>query len=110
MLGLLIFQPPTFHFFHIPLAKIGTTETTTAILFVSGAGCSGKTTFLKQLRIVYDNGYTEKERKAFKSIIYENIRRSMVRIVEGMEEIGLAFESDQLITKVCKMDGNGVEM
>lgn len=34
----------------------------------------------------------------------------MVRIVEGMEEIGLAFESDQLITKVCKMDGNGVEM
>lgn len=68
-------------------------------LLILGAGCSGKTTFLKQLRIVYDNGYTEKERKAFKSIIFENIRRSMVRIVEGMEEIGLAFESDQLITK-----------
>ena len=68
--------------------------------FILGSGCSGKTTFLKQLRIVYDNGYTEKERKAFKPIIYRNIRRAMVRIIEGMEEIGLTFESEELKTKV----------
>jgi len=68
-------------------------------LLVLGSGCSGKTTFLKQLRIVYDNGYTEEERKAFKPIIYKNIKTAMVRIVEGMEEIGLTFESDELKTK-----------
>ena len=49
---------------------------------------------------MYDNGYTEEERKAFKPIIYKNIKTAMVRIVEGMEEIGLTFESDELKTKV----------
>lgn len=68
-------------------------------MLILGAGCSGKTTFLKQLRIVYDNGYTEQEREEFKSIIYENVRRAVVQLIEGMEEMGLIFESDQLRTE-----------
>ena len=72
----------------------------TSVLISLGSGCSGKTTFLKQLRIVYGNGYTEKERKGFKPIIYKNIRRAIARIVEGMEEIGLTFENDELKLEV----------
>ena len=49
---------------------------------------------------MYGNGYTEKERKAFKPIIYKNIRRAIARIVEGMEEIGLTFENDELKLEV----------
>ncbi|KAJ7390356.1 hypothetical protein OS493_025607 [Desmophyllum pertusum] len=52
--------------------------------------------FLKQLRIVYGDGYTEKERRGFKPIIYTNVRRAIIRILEAMEEIGLTFESEEL--------------
>ena len=52
---------------------------------------------------MYDNGYTEQEREEFKSIIYENVRRAVVQLIEGMEEMGLIFESDQLRTEVCTL-------
>ncbi|CAH3117131.1 unnamed protein product [Porites lobata] len=68
-------------------------------ILILGSGCSGKTTFLKQLRIVYDNGYTEEERKAFKPIIYKNISSAIANIVKGMDEIGLTFENNDLRTK-----------
>lgn len=73
------------------------------ITFIAGAGCSGKTTFLKQLQIVYDNGYTEEERIGFKAIIYGNIRRAVIQLIEGMKEMGLVFESDKLTTEVCSL-------
>nr|XP_058953948.1 guanine nucleotide-binding protein G(t) subunit alpha-2-like [Pocillopora verrucosa] len=68
-------------------------------LLILGSGCSGKTTFLKQLRILYGDGYTEKERKEFKPVIYGNVRRAMIRILEAMEEIGLTFANEELSTK-----------
>ncbi|PFX27361.1 Guanine nucleotide-binding protein G(t) subunit alpha-2 [Stylophora pistillata] len=68
-------------------------------LLILGSGCSGKTTFLKQLQILYGEGYTEKERREFKPVIYGNVRRAMIRILEAMEEIGLTFEIEELNTK-----------
>ncbi|KAL9982674.1 hypothetical protein ACROYT_G004745 [Oculina patagonica] len=68
-------------------------------LLILGSGCSGKTTFLKQLRIVYGDGYTVKERREFKPIIYTNVRRAMIRILEAMEEIGLTFDNEELKTE-----------
>lgn len=68
-------------------------------MLILGAGCSGKTTFLKQLQIVYDNGYTEEERIGFKAIIYGNVRRAVIQLIEGMNEMGLVFESDKLTTE-----------
>ena len=73
--------------------------------FLLGSGCSGKTTFLKQLRILYGDGYTEKERKEFKPVIYGNVRRAMIRILEAMEEIGLTFTNEELSTKVIQCCG-----
>ena len=73
--------------------------------FLLGSGCSGKTTFLKQLRILYGDGYTEKERKEFKPVIYGNVRKAMIRILEAMEEIGLTFTNEELSTKVIQCCG-----
>ena len=73
----------------------------TELFYPLGSGCSGKTTFLKQLRIVYGDGFTEKERREYKPIIYSNVRRAMVRILEAMNEIGLTFETEELKTGVC---------
>lgn len=42
-------------------------------LLLLGAGESGKTTFTKQIRILYLNGYTTAQLTEFKAVIYNNI-------------------------------------
>ena len=52
---------------------------------------------------MYDDGFAEKERREFKPIIYSNVRRAMVRILEAMDDIGLTFENEELKTGVRKI-------
>jgi len=37
-----------------------------------GAGESGKSTILKQMKLIHDGGYSKEEREAFKEIIFSN--------------------------------------
>jgi len=53
---------------------------------------------------VYGDGFTEKERRDFKPIIYSNVRRAMIRILEAMDEIGLTFENEELKTGVLNKE------
>ena len=57
-----------------------------------GSACSGKTTFLKQLRILYDGGFSDMERREFKPIIFENVKRATTVILEGMRDVDLSLE------------------
>ncbi|KAK3723793.1 hypothetical protein QZH41_007102 [Actinostola sp. cb2023] len=59
-----------------------------------GSGGSGKSTFIKQLRIVYDNGYNEDERRGFRAIIYRNIYDNVCKITRGIEKLGLQFQDE----------------
>jgi guanine nucleotide-binding protein subunit alpha len=38
----------------------------------TGAGESGKSTILKQMKLIHDGGYSKEEREAFKEIIFSN--------------------------------------
>lgn len=44
---------------------------------------------------MYGDGFIEKERREFKLIIYSNVRRVMICILEVMEEIGFIFENEE---------------
>ncbi|KAL2916670.1 hypothetical protein HK105_203784 [Polyrhizophydium stewartii] len=55
-------------------------------LLVLGSGDSGKTTFMKQIRIIHGGGYQEYERKAFREHIIENIRDSILRLIAGVKQ------------------------
>jgi len=46
------------------------------LLFL-GAGGSGKTTLFKQLQYIHGGGYQQRERKQFRSQIYEQIMENM---------------------------------
>ena len=46
-------------------------------LLLLGAGESGKSTILKQMRLIHDQGYSVKDREAFKEIIFSNTIQSM---------------------------------
>lgn len=64
-------------------------------------GNSGKSTILKQMRIIHGSNYTENERKQFKSVIVMNILDSTQRLANAMKEIfNLEFEDKENEEKI----------
>lgn len=60
-------------------------------MLLLGAGESGKSTILKQMKLIHDGGYSRDEREAFKEIIFSNTVQSMRVILEAMDEMGIAL-------------------
>uniref|UniRef100_A0A5S6QA42 Guanine nucleotide-binding protein G(s) subunit alpha n=1 Tax=Trichuris muris TaxID=70415 RepID=A0A5S6QA42_TRIMR len=56
-------------------------------LLLLGAGESGKSTIVKQMRILHINGFNERERREKVTDIRRNIRDSILVIVRSMEEL-----------------------
>ncbi|KAJ1957485.1 guanine nucleotide-binding protein subunit alpha [Dispira parvispora] len=56
-------------------------------ILLLGAGESGKSTILKQMKLINDGGYSTEERESFKEIIFSNIVQSMRVILEAMENM-----------------------
>jgi len=52
-------------------------------LLLLGAGESGKSTVAKQMKIIHLNGFTDEERKDFRSIIWSNVVGSMRVLIEA---------------------------
>lgn len=65
-------------------------------MLLLGAGESGKSTVLKQMKLIHHGGYNEQERESYKEIIYSNTVQSMRAILEAMPalEIELAPQND----------------
>ena len=53
----------------------------------TGAGESGKSTILKQMKLIHEGGYSSDERESFKEIIFSNTVQSMRVILEAMESL-----------------------
>ncbi|KAM8984050.1 LOW QUALITY PROTEIN: guanine nucleotide-binding protein subunit alpha-14-like [Ara ararauna] len=54
-------------------------------LLLLGTGESGKSMFIKQMRIIHGSGYTEEDRKGFTKLVYQNIftlMQAMIRAVD----------------------------
>lgn len=56
-----------------------------------GAGESGKSTLLKQMKLIYDGGFTNEEKEAYKEIIYNNSVQSIQVLLEAMENLGISL-------------------
>ncbi|KXS08923.1 guanine nucleotide binding protein, alpha subunit, partial [Gonapodya prolifera JEL478] len=63
-------------------------------MLLLGAGESGKSTILKQMKLIHDNGYSNDEREAFKEIIFSNTIQSMRVILEAMDHLGIKLEKE----------------
>ncbi|CAO3677987.1 unnamed protein product [Rhizopus stolonifer] len=64
-------------------------------MLLLGAGESGKSTILKQMKLIHDGGYSRDEREAFKEIIFSNTVQSMRVILEAMESMGITLAAPQ---------------
>ncbi|OQV08872.1 hypothetical protein CLAIMM_13086, partial [Cladophialophora immunda] len=60
-------------------------------ILMLGAGDSGKSTVLKQLKLINGGGYSVDERWCFKAIIFTNIVQAMQAILEAMDVFGIPF-------------------
>ena len=57
----------------------------------AGTGESGKSTFIKQMRIIHGNGYNEADRQGFKKLVFQNIYTAMHSLLGGMETLHIEF-------------------
>ena len=60
-----------------------------------GAGESGKSTILKQMRIIYSEGFAMTERKEVRQVIFSNMIVAFKIIAEEMRELGIEYESKE---------------
>ncbi|KAL0574068.1 Guanine nucleotide-binding protein alpha-2 subunit [Marasmius crinis-equi] len=58
-------------------------------ILLLGSGESGKSTVVKQMRIIHNNGFTDKERKAFRPIVCRNALESAHAIILAMRKLNI---------------------
>ncbi|KJE89708.1 guanine nucleotide-binding protein G(q) subunit alpha [Capsaspora owczarzaki ATCC 30864] len=74
-------------------------------LLLLGAGESGKSTIVKQMRIIHGEGYSAKDCAEFKNIIYDNIVKSMQTLVIQAEKFELPLQHPELADKLKEYEG-----
>jgi len=58
---------------------------------IAGTGESGKTTFIKQMRIIHGNGFLDKERKQFTKNVFQNIFMAMQSMISAMDTLRIPY-------------------
>lgn len=58
-----------------------------------GAGESGKTTVLRQMRLIYAKGFDKHERLEWIPVIFDNVVQSFRTISKAMAELDCTFDS-----------------
>ncbi|KAG7241168.1 hypothetical protein INR49_025911 [Caranx melampygus] len=66
-------------------------------LLLLGTGESGKSTFIKQMRIIHGNGYTEADRKGFTRLVFQNIVTAIQALINAMRTLQIEYIDDQNI-------------
>uniref|UniRef100_A0A8C2YS29 Guanine nucleotide-binding protein G(i) subunit alpha-1 n=2 Tax=Chinchilla lanigera TaxID=34839 RepID=A0A8C2YS29_CHILA len=57
----------------------------------AGAGESGKSTIVKQMKIIHEAGYSEEECKQYKAVVYSNTIQSIIAIIRAMGRLKIDF-------------------
>ncbi|XP_065103680.1 guanine nucleotide-binding protein subunit alpha-14 isoform X1 [Paramisgurnus dabryanus] len=60
-------------------------------LLLLGTGESGKSTFIKQMRIIHGTGYTDEDKKDFVKLVHQNIVFAMQSMTRAMEVLNIAY-------------------
>ena len=69
-------------------------KTNTEVKFLLlGAGESGKSTIVKQMKIIHCDGYSLEERMEFRQIVHSNTIQSLVSILTAMKKLNIQFSN-----------------
>ncbi|XP_005408357.1 PREDICTED: guanine nucleotide-binding protein subunit alpha-14 [Chinchilla lanigera] len=64
-------------------------------LLLLGTGESGKSTFIKQMRIIHGSGYSDEDRKGFTKLVYQNIFTAMQAMIRAMDTLMIQYVCEQ---------------
>ncbi|XP_062496918.1 guanine nucleotide-binding protein subunit alpha-14-like [Pezoporus occidentalis] len=60
-------------------------------LLLLGTGDSGKSMFIKQMRIIHASGYMEEDRKGFTKLVYQNIFTAVQAMIRAMDTLKIQY-------------------
>lgn len=60
-------------------------------IIIKGTGEAGKSTFIKQMRIIHGAGYTDADRAQFRVLVYRNIFLGMKLLTEAMKNLKIDY-------------------
>ncbi|KAI7791359.1 guanine nucleotide-binding protein subunit alpha-11-like isoform X2 [Triplophysa rosa] len=60
-----------------------------------GTGESGKTTFMKQMRIIHGKGFSEDERRGYTKLVFQNIFTALRAMTQAMSTLKIPYVNSQ---------------
>ncbi|CAO3687356.1 unnamed protein product [Rhizopus microsporus] len=72
-------------------------------ILLLGSGESGKSTILKQMKIINLNGYSSDELFAWRATVYRNVVESAQALIQAMAKLGVDYEKAELRENVDKV-------
>jgi guanine nucleotide-binding protein G(i) subunit alpha len=67
------------------------------LAFTLGAGESGKSTIVKQMKIIHETGYSDEERRQYRPVVFSNTIQSMMAIIRAMGNLKIDFSHDRMV-------------
>ncbi|XP_011312903.1 G protein alpha q subunit isoform X2 [Fopius arisanus] len=68
-------------------------------LLLLGTGESGKSTFIKQMRIIHGSGYSDEDKRGFIKLVYQNIFMAMQSMIRAMDLLKIQYGDSSNIEK-----------
>ena len=76
---------------------------TIAFLF-TGTGESGKSTFIKQMKIIHGAGYSEEDKKSFIKLVYQNIFMAMQSMIKAMDMLKIPYKDSKNMVSLLRRE------
>ena len=61
------------------------------LLLLLGTGESGKSTFIKQMRIIHGQGYSEDDRRGYSKLVFQNIFQAIQALSRAMDMLKIQY-------------------
>lgn len=68
-------------------------------ILLLGSGESGKTTIVKQMKIIHQTGYSKEERLMFRTTIFKNVLDGAKAICEALEKLDIDPEDEETVVR-----------
>ncbi|XP_076675426.1 G protein alpha q subunit isoform X1 [Andrena cerasifolii] len=68
-------------------------------LLLLGTGESGKSTFIKQMRIIHGSGYSDDDKRGFIKLVYQNIFMAMQSMIRAMDLLKIEYADSSNVEK-----------
>ncbi|XP_016968874.1 G protein alpha q subunit-like [Drosophila rhopaloa] len=60
-------------------------------ILLLGTAESGKSTFFKQMRIIYGNGFSDKNKRSYIKLVFQNIFMAMQSLIKAMDQLQISY-------------------